>query len=75
MNPLSLYQYELNPCIASDSNASWLYNLTVDGSSIHGFIYDLGSINYHQEEDFLKENMGSALGLSQFCFYACSKSP
>ena len=37
------------------------YNLTVDGSNIHELIYDHGQyINYHQVEDFLKENMGSA---------------
>ena len=35
----------------------------------------MGSINYHQAEDFLKENMGSALELSQFYFYVCSNSP
>ena len=52
------------------------YNLTVDGSSIHEFIYDHGQyINYYQAENFLKEDMGSALGLSRFYFYVCNNSP
>ena len=76
MNTLLLYQYELNPYIASDSNAIAGYNLTVDGSSIHEFIYDHEQyINYYQAENFLKEDMGSALGLSRFYFYVCNNSP
>ena len=42
MNTLLLYQYELNPYTLHQIPMLAGYNLTVDGSSIHEFIYDHG---------------------------------